>query len=172
MAIQLLITIDDLMQRTSWSGNIDTDKMLPHIENAQELEIMPLLGETTYDELLKKIEDTSIDKPANECWKTLWIDYVTPALVFFTAEYFLPFHQYTIANAGVDKPMGENYETVRKEEVDFLVQKYRNLADGHAKRMQKYMCKHPECFSAYCNAMDVVTKKSAEYRVGLFLGGC
>ena len=142
MAIQLLINIDDVLQRTSWSGNIDTDKIVPHIENAQELGLLPLLGDSIYDELINKVKDTSIDKPANECWKTLWIDYVTPVLVFMTAEYFLPFHQYTIANAGVDKPTGENYETVRKEEVDFLVQKYRNLADGHAMRMDKYLCKN------------------------------
>lgn len=159
------------MQRTSWSGNIDTDKILPHIENAQELEMMPLLGQTTYDELLSMVEDTTINKPANKCWKTLWLDYVTPALVFFTAEYFLPFHQYTIANAGVDKADGENYHSVGKNEVDFLVQKYRTLADGHAKRMDRYMCLHPDCFPIYCKATDVVQKQTAQYRVGLYLGG-
>ena len=170
MAIQLLINIDDVMKRTSWSGNIDTDKILPHIENAQEIELMPLLGDVTYEQLKTLIETTEIDKPEYACWKTLWIDYVTPVVVFFTAEYFLPFHQYTIANAGVDKPTGDNYQTVAKTEVDSLVQKYRNLADEHAKRMDRYMCKHPECFSDYC--VDIVDKQAAAYRTGLYLGGC
>ena len=44
---------------------------------------------------------------------------------------YLPFASYTIANKGMYKHGSENSETVSKNEVDFLIEKQRNIAQSH-----------------------------------------
>lgn len=169
MAKQLLINIDDIMSRTSLSGNIDSDKLVPHIENAQIVQLLPVIGDGIYNKLLELVESNDISLPANQAYKTLWIEYITPTLVFYTMELFLPFHMYSISNAGINIHDGDNLQPAPKEDVDFLVQKYRNLADAYATNMDNYLCKHSSSFPEKTQN-ELEYPMGASYRTGVYLG--
>lgn len=167
--IVLLINKNDILKRTSLGGSIDIDKLVPHINNAQEVELIRLLGSALYKKIIQLVGDNEIDDPANVAYATLFYDYIKPTLVFFTMEYFLPFHQYQLANAGISRPTGENIETITKEEVDFLNKKFRNLADGYANSMDDYLCLNETSFPELNTANQEKNKASATYRCGIYL---
>ena len=79
---------------------------------------------------------------------------------------YLPFAAYTIANKGIYKHNSENSQNVEKDEVDFLMEKERNIAQYYTERFIEYMSfnastKFPEYYS---NAnSDVYPDKDASF---------
>jgi hypothetical protein len=168
----LLINLNDIRRLTSISGNIDSDKLIPHILNAKNIELVRILGGNLFNKLIELVDKNEMDLPINKKYKDLLDNYVRSVLVFYTMEFFLPFHQYTIANAGVNKIYGDNNEIVDRSEIDFLTQKYRNLADEYAHKLDDYLCCGDGVGLAESCSSDGCTepKKPAKYRVGLYLG--
>jgi len=62
---------------------------------------------------------------------------------------YLPFAAYTIANGGVYKHTSENSTSVEKNEVDFLVEKERNIAQYYTDRFINYMSYNQATFPEY-----------------------
>jgi hypothetical protein len=52
---------------------------------------------------------------------------------------FLPFAAYQIKQGGIFKHVSENAETVDKNEVDYLVEKERTLAEYYTRRFIQFM---------------------------------
>ena len=79
---------------------------------------------------------------------------------------YLPFAAYTIANKGVFKHGSENASNVEKEEVDFLIEKERDIAQYYTDRFIDYMSfnassKYPEYYSN--SNEDVYPDKNANF---------
>ena len=51
MAKVLFIQRKDLVTFTAANGNVDTDKLLPYVEMAQDIEVQRLLGTDLYEKL-------------------------------------------------------------------------------------------------------------------------
>ena len=62
---------------------------------------------------------------------------------------YLPFAAYTIANKGVYKHGSENGETIDKSEVDYLVEKQRDIAEHYTQRFIDYMCFNSATYPEY-----------------------
>ena len=62
---------------------------------------------------------------------------------------YLPFAAYTIANKGVFKHNSENSTNVEKTEVDFLIEKERDIAQHYTNRFIDYMCFKQELYPEY-----------------------
>jgi hypothetical protein len=63
--------------------------------------------------------------------------------------HYLPFAAYTIANKGVYKHSSENATNVEKNEIDFLVEKERDIAEHYTQRFIDYMCFQQQEFPEY-----------------------
>jgi len=63
----------------------------------------------------------------------------------------LPFSAYTIANKGVFKHTSENATSVEKNEVDFLVEKERMIAQNYTERFITYINFNNTLFPEYSN---------------------
>ena len=70
-------------------------------------------------------------------------------LIHYSLVEYLPFAAYTIANKGIYKHGTENGETVDKNEVDYLVEKERDIAEHYTQRFVKYICKNSDLFPEY-----------------------
>ena len=77
------------------------------------------------------------DIPAD--YKNLLETYVKPMLIHWAMVEYLPFAAYTIANKGVYKHGSENAENVDKNEIDFLVNKERSIAEHYTERFINFM---------------------------------
>jgi hypothetical protein len=145
MAQALLITDTDLKKFTATNGNVDVDKFVQFIKIAQDIHIQNYLG----TKLLEKIESDIIAGTLAGNYLSLVTTYVKPMLIHWAMVEYLPFAAYTIANKGVYKHSSENAENVDKNEVDFLTEKERSIAQHYTERFINYMAFNNNLFPEY-----------------------
>lgn len=145
MAQALLITDADLVKFTATNGSVDPDKFVQFIKIAQDIHIQNYLG----TKLLEKIEADIIAGTLVGNYLNLVTTYVKPMLIHWAMVEYLPFAAYTIANKGVYKHSSENSQNVEKDEVDFLIEKERNIAQHYTERFINYMCFNNNLFPEY-----------------------
>lgn len=145
MAEALLITRDDIVRYTALNGNVDTDKFLQFIKIAQDIHIQNYLG----SKLFQKIQADIIANTLSGNYLSLVTTYVKPMLVHWAMVEYLPFAAYTIANKGVYKHSSENAENVDKNEVDYLLEKERSIAQHYTERFIDYMSFNQTLFPEY-----------------------
>jgi len=149
MAEALLITRDDLVRLTALNGNTDTDKFIQFIKIAQDIHIENYLGTQLLTKLKDLVLSGDIDDPQFSDYKDLLELYVKPMLIYWSMVEYLPFAAYTIANKGVYKHSSENAENVDKNEVDFLLEKERQIAQHYTERFISYMSFNQDLFPEY-----------------------
>ncbi len=161
MAQALFITRNDLVKYTALNGNVDTDKFLQFIKISQDIHIQNYLG----SDLFNIISNDIINSTLTGDYLTLVNTYIKPMVIHWAMVEYLPFASYTIANKGVYKHNSENSETVAKDEVDFLVEKSRNLAQYYTDRFISYMSFNQESFPEYNtnSDQDVYPDKNASF---------
>lgn len=147
MAEALLITRDDVVKFTAMNGNVDTDNFIQWVKVAQDIHIQNYLG----TQLLDKIKQDIIDDTLSGDYLDLVTKYVKPMLIHWAMVEYLPFAAYTIANKGVYKHGSENATNVEKNEVDFLIEKERQIAQHYTERFLSYMCFNQALFPEYNN---------------------
>ena len=145
MAEALLISRNDIVKFTALNGNIDTDSFIQWIKVAQDIHIQNYTGTN----LLDKIKTDIINNTLAGNYLTLTTLYLKPMLIHWAMVEYLPFSAYTIANKGVFKHTSENATSVEKNEVDFLVEKERMIAQNYTERFITYINFNNSLFPEY-----------------------
>lgn len=145
MATALFITREDIVRNTALNGSVDTDKFIQFIKIAQEIHLLNFMGTDLYD----KISADIIAGTLAGDYLSLTNNYLQPMLIHWAMVEYMPFAAYTIANGGVYKHTSESSVTVDKDEVDFLIEKERKLADHYTDRFVNYMCYNDTLFPEY-----------------------
>ena len=161
MAQALFVSRDEIIKFTALNGNIDTDSFIQWVKIAQDIHIQNYLG----TKLFNKINDDIVAGTLAGNYLSLTNVYVKPMLIHWSMVEYLPFAAYTIANKGVYKHNSENSDTVSKEEVDFLVEKERSIAENYTRRFIDYMSFNNSLFPEYntnSNA-DVYPDKESQF---------
>ena len=145
MAKALFISTKDIKRYSIMNGNVDNDKFIQYIEIAQEIHIQNYLG----TDLFEKIQADIIAGTLTGDYLSLVNVHIKPMLIHWAMVEYLPFAAYTIANKGVFKHSSENAENVSKDEVDYLVEKERDLAQYYTDRFISYMSFNNTLFPEY-----------------------
>lgn len=145
MADVILITRADLVKYTAMNGNVDTDKFIQFIKFAQDVHVQNYTGTDLLNKIKTDIENETLVNP----YLSLLEDYIKPMLIHYAMSEYLPWSAYTIANKGVYKHTSENAENVSKNEVDYLVEKSRQMANYYTTRFVDYMCFNNSDFPEY-----------------------
>lgn len=145
MAQALFVTREDIVKYTAMNGNVDTDKFIQFIKIAQDIDIQNYLG----SKLFNKINDDIVAGTLVSPYTTLLNVYIKPMVIHFAMVQYLPFAAYTIANKGVYKHNSENSTNAEKNEIDFLIEKERNIAEHYANRFIDYMNYNQASFPEY-----------------------
>ena len=140
MAYALLISTEDVKKFTILNGNLDVDDFIQYIKIAQDITIQNYLGTDLYNKFQTLIINGDINEVEFLSYKTLLNNYIKPMLIHWSMVHYLPFAAYTIANKGVYKHNSENASNVEKNEIDFLVEKERDIAEHYTQRFIDYMC--------------------------------
>jgi len=159
MATALFVSRDEIVKFTALNGNIDTDNFLQWVKVAQDIHIQSYLG----TKLFKKINDDLVAGTLSGNYLSLTNVYIKPMLIHWSLVEYLPFAAYTISNKGVYKHNSETSDTVNKEEIDFLVEKERSIAENYSRRFIDYMSFNQSLFPEYntnSNADVYPTKES------------
>lgn len=149
MAYALLISTEDVKKFTITNGNLDADDFIEYIKISQDITIQNYLGSKLY----KKLQDLILNDDINEAefvnYKNLLTIYVKPMLIHWAMVYYLPFAAYTLSNKGLFKHNSENATNVDKAEVDFLVEKERDIAESYTQRFIDFMCFNTTVYPEY-----------------------
>tara|TARA_R100001460_G_scaffold65204_3_gene105522 strand:- start:459 stop:959 length:501 start_codon:yes stop_codon:yes gene_type:complete len=145
MATALFITRDDLVRNTFLSGNVDTDKFIQFIKIAQEVHIQQYLGTKLFD----KISADIIAGSLSGTYQTLVNEYVQPMLIHYAMTEYLPFSAFTASNGGLFKKTSENGETATRDDISFLIEKERNLAEYYTRRFIDFMAFNQSSYPEY-----------------------
>jgi hypothetical protein len=166
MATALLVTREDIVKFTAVNGNTDVDKFVQFVKIAQDIHIQNYLG----TKLLQKIQADIIAGTLTGNYQSLVETYVKPMLIHWTLVEYLPFAAYTIANKGVYKHSSENSENVEKNEVDFLIEKERQIAQHYTERFIDYICFNNDLFPEYTtNSNGDMYPDSSNNRISWYL---
>ena len=141
----LLVSRDDNVKFTAVNGNTDTDKFIQFVKIAQDTHIQNYLGTKLFEKINNGIVNDSLVEP----YLSLLNTYIKPMVIHWSMVEYLPFSAYTIANKGVYKHSAENAEVVDKEEVDFLVEKQRSIAEHYTRRFIDYICFNQSTYPEY-----------------------
>lgn len=131
----LLLKPNDIPRLTNLSGNIDVDKIAPHVFTAQINDIKRILGADLYN---KVVNDYDAETLVNE-YATIYNDYVLMMLAYYSAYYFVGFGSYHIANNGIVKLAVEGGATVDMKEASVLANKFKDLAGTYEIQLNEYL---------------------------------
>lgn len=145
MATALFIKRQDLIRNSILDGNVDTDKFIQYIKIAQEIHIRNYLGTDLYNRISNDILAGTLEADYLELVNT----YIQPMLIHYAMVDYLPFAAFQIKNGGVYKHSSENSDAATKEEIDFLIQKERDIAEYYTRRFIDYMSFNQETFPEY-----------------------
>jgi len=155
MAKALFITTKDIKRYSVLSGNVDPDKFIYMVEIAQDTEVQNYLGTKLLEKIQALIIAGTINDPANAAYKTLLETYVKPMTIYWALVCYMPFAAYTVANGGVYKHTSESSVTVDKDEVDYLVEKYRDIAQFYNNNFIDFMVYNQNTYPEYnANTQD------------------
>ena len=145
MAVALFIKREDLVRNSILDGNVDTDKFIQYIKIAQEIHIRNYLGTDLYNKISADIIAGTLSGDYLELTNT----YIQPMLIHYAMVDYLPFAAYQVKNGGVFKHRSENGDAATKEEIDYLVQRERDIAEYYTRRFIDYMSFNQESFPEY-----------------------
>ena len=131
----LFISPEDLVKRTAINGNVDRDQMIQFIKIAQDIHVQAILGTALYNRLKTDVLNNTL--AGN--YETLLEDYVQDVLVHYSMTEILPFLAYKVSNGGVFKKQSENSEGIEKSELEYLIQRARDIAEHYGRRLVSYL---------------------------------
>ena len=131
----LLITPQQVIDKTPFNGNIDYDKLVPCIQDAQVTDLEPLLGQILFDKILDEYEAETLTGLYLDLYNKFLVDYLIRAAA---KNYFL-IGAYQIANGGIYKHTAENAEAISKSEVDFMMVQQRSKMEVYGLRMTRWL---------------------------------
>jgi len=153
MAEILLINRADIMRLTGLNGNIDEDKILPHVSTAQDIHLQPIIGTNLMQKCKDLIEAGTLTVLANPYYYTLVHTYITPTLVYLVMWDFLPFLQYEISNGGINQHTTENGISASEENMNMLVKRFKDKSEFYGNRLTEYICDNSTQFPEIATAV-------------------
>lgn len=135
MSKALFITRQDVIAKSPLNGNIDPDKIMQHIELAQDIHIQQQLGTDLYNKLQADIIAGTL---AGD-YLALIVDYIKPMHIHYAVLEYMHYAAYSISNAGAFRATPENSTVMTKGEIDALIEKQRSVAAFYTTRFNDYM---------------------------------
>jgi len=148
MATTLFITQSDLKNNSIVDGSVDPDKFIQFVKIAQEIHIQNFLGTRLYERLINYIETTNNPQDTDP-EKILLDEHVKNMTIFWSLVEYTPFASYQITNKAVLRHSSETAENVSKSDVDFLVKKYRDIAQYYTDRFVDFIIYNQTTYPEY-----------------------
>jgi len=126
----------NLMKRlTVISGNVADDKLTPSIWSAQVTDIKRILSTPLYEKILSDFASNTL----SDEYLTIYNDFVTYMLVFYSASHFVMNNSIIVGNAGNYKHSTDSAAIADYKEVDRLSKYYREMGANYELNFYEFM---------------------------------
>lgn len=139
-----------LKSNTTIQDNVEDDILNPYIHKVQDTHLQQVLGTSFYNRLKTGVEDNNLS--TNEL--SLLRTYIQPMVAEWTFYEVLPHINYRITNKAVSQQSSEFSQASGLDEVKYLRQTVRDMAEFYTKRLQKYLCDYGQLYTEYVNPGD------------------
>lgn len=167
----LLISDQQIIERTSVHGNIDPQLLYPEIKAAQDMYLLPILGTALFDKLQQDI----VDGVSSGNYYDLRINYIIDALMWYVLSELPMNINYQFWNKGVLRSTSDSSETLTMTEIISISDRYRKRAEHYGERLKKYLIeKAATMFPEYLNpgnGVDTVLPHGSTFQMPIYLGG-
>jgi len=168
MARGLFINAKELKRFTSLNGNVDSDRWLDSVFEAQNRHIKQLLGTDLYVKIQGHIEAGNI--ASYSTYKALLDEYIKPTLINYSMVELIPNLHFQLSNKGIFIHNSENSQSATSEEINSIVQRYRSVAQYYATRLTDHLSFYSSSFPEYStNTNDEINPSREGYFTGLVL---
>lgn len=164
----LFISEKKIKEASTLNDNLWGKYLLPAIKTAQEINLMPILGEKLYDKLQVLIYERKVEDEENINYKVLLDKFITPYLTYQVLANLIPDISVKLSNAGTITTTDEHIQNLSKGDRDLLQEKYQNTADAYSYKLIDFLKNNSKDFPEIdeCNFDD----KSGS-NTGIWLGG-
>ncbi len=131
-----LITSQDIKNRTSIGGNVDADKYVHLIDDAEALVLEPALGTALYNKIVNDNENSTLTGD----YLTLYNKYIIPVLCYTVYADYLRDGIILAQNTGIYENTPENRGSADLENIQYVEKSNRSKADVYLERMERFLC--------------------------------
>lgn len=124
--------------------NYNIKEIKPFFKVAEQLWVMPLLGQALYDELLEQVCANDVT-PENSTLLLL----VYPYLSFAICYEALPFISYHFSQVGVTKGKSDNSDSVSINDVNFISTQLRSQVETMKGQLKDFLNNHKDIYPLY-----------------------
>lgn len=146
----LFITRNDVVRFTATNGNVDVDRYLTFVKQAQDLMVQPLLGTKLFEKLKADIIAGTLADP----YLTLLEDKIKPIVIQYTMVKYLRWASVQISNKGVFKFTQENGVNIDSDELALLMEDARSTGEHYAQRFIDWMAFNNSQIPEYNNNVN------------------
>lgn len=164
-----LITAEEIKVHTSIGGNVDPDKFMHLLDDAQILILEPVLGTKLYEKILTDFDDETI----TGVYLTILNNYVKPCLWHTVFAQYLRDGVILAQNTGIFTREVENGTASNSDDIKYVAKGAQSKADVYIERLERYLCdvNVPEYDRAQDNNYDIKPQRDIETIGGWYLGG-
>lgn len=166
MNIVKFISVDYLKKNTVIQQNTDERILEPFILSAQDTHIQQALGTTFYDRLKSGVTANNLTQLEEDFMRT----YIMPALAQWTFYECFPYINYKMTNKAVSKESSEFSAPAELDEIKYMRNSIRDLAEFYLRRINNYLCDYGYLFPEYNNpdSKENLVANSKSYFSGVY----
>jgi hypothetical protein len=144
MAITLFVTQNDIKANSIVSGSVDPDKFLQFVKIAQEIHIQNYLGTKLYERIQLYVtnngsQNGTFSGDDTDPEKILLDKFVKDMTLYWAMVDYIKVGAFEITNKGVLRHTSETAELASIQDLDYLTNKYRDLAQYYTKQFIDFM---------------------------------
>jgi hypothetical protein len=165
--IVYFISTTYLRENTPIEDNVDDDKILPYIVQAQQTILQEGIGETGINALNTAVQNNTLTSDEQAFMR----NYVQPLIAQYAFYLMFPFLNWKSTNKAISKESSEFSTPADLDEIKYLRSSILDMAQFYKRRMVKYLLDHPGMFIWYSNpdALDNLPKTAQAYFTGVYI---
>jgi len=166
----LLISVQQIKDRTGLHGNVDEKPIVSDIKFAQDANILPILGTALMDKLQTFIEGAG---PTGN-YAILLNDYIIDALMYYVLSEGTSSLTFQLYNKGLVKKTSENTVTSDTQDIINQVNQFKKRAEFYGQKLIRYLKQNHALFPEYTapgNGIDVDIPTTKAYTTTFYMNG-
>ena len=166
----LLISVQDIKDRTGLHANGDEKLIYPDIKYCQDCFILPILGTALMTKLQTDI--SSSGQPSGN-YLTLWSNYIKDALTYYVLSEVPTSISFQLYNKGVVRKTSENTTNPDMQDIIDVANKYKARAEYYGQRLADYLLQNHTLFTEYDspgNGVDTIHPEGTAFKTSFYLG--
>jgi len=155
-----------LKENTTIEDNVDDNKLVPFIYASQDTHIQQSLGSTFYNRLKSGIVNNDLNTDEEDILR----DYIQPCLAQWAFYEVYPFLNYKATNKAVSKENSEWSQASELDEIKYMRNSIRDLAEFYLKRLNTFLCDYSTLFPEYesPDSKENLNQNSKSYFSGVY----